>query len=620
VRAPTCAERSRPGGGRRAPCGGRARRKLFALLAALCLSALVLPQGAAAHAVLVAATPERGGQVDSAPERVTLRFNEPVEAGFGAVRVFDAEGERVDEGELLRPGGDSDAIGVALRGDLPDGSYTATYRVVSADSHPVSGGYVFTVGEGGAAPAASVAELIEEGDAGPVTSVGFGAVRALAYLAIALAVGGVIFLAAVWLPGLRAASGAGPEWAEASSAFARRFGRVAVGTVALGILTTALGIVLQGANAAGTSFWAALDPTVIGDVLGTRFGTIWGLRLLDWGLLGALAAAAVASARLPVLRPASLGAAGLAAQRLAAPPVLAALALLLGFLVVSPGLSGHAGTTEPELLAMASDTLHVVAMSAWLGGLAALLLLLPAATRRLEEPDRTRLLAACLRRFSPLALASVAALLASGTYQSILYLESLGDLTGSAFGRAILIKIALMAALIGLGALNLRRNRPQLERLASEGGAPGGPGRLLRRAVQAEVALLVVVLAVTAALTSYPPPGAQAAGPFSASTELGAARLDVTVDPASPGANEIHLYLFNARDGRQWDRAKELTLQLRLPERDIGPLEPRLDKAGPGHYVARRALIAPGGDWRLHVAARVSEFAEHRAVVEVPLK
>lgn len=599
---------------------GRPRAAICAALAVLVLAPFALPGSAAAHAELVATTPERGAQLDSAPQRVSFRFNEPVEAGFGAVRVFDAEGGRVDEGDLLRPRGDSNAVGVALRSDLPNGSYTATYRVVSADSHPISGGFVFTVGEGGPAPAASVAELIDEGEAGAATSVAFGAVRALAYLAIGLAVGGVIFLAAVWLPALRAASAARPDWADASHALARRFGHVATATVALGLVSTALGIVLQGANAGGTSFWTALDPAVIGDVLATRFGTVWGLRLLDWALLGALVLVAVAGARLPVLRPASLGATGLAARRIAAPPVLAALALLLGFLVVSPGLSGHASVTEPELLVMASDTLHVLAMSTWLGGLAAIVLVLPAATRVLEAPDRTRLLAASLRRFSPLALASVAVLLATGTYQSILYLESLGDLTGSAFGRAILIKIVLILALIALGALNLRRNRPALDRLAAEGAPPGGAGRLLRRAVQAEVALIVVVLAVTAALTSYPPPGAVAAGPFSESTELGPARLDVTVDPASTGANEIHLYLFDATDGSQWDRAKELTVQLRLPDRDIGPLEPRLDKAGPGHYVARRALIAPGGDWRLQVAALVSDFEEHRAVIEVPIE
>jgi copper transport protein len=296
------------------------------------------------------------------------------------------------------------------------------------------------------------------------------------------------------------------------------------------------------------------------------------------------------------------------------------LALLLGFLVVSPGLSGHAGTTSPEPLVVTSDSLHVLAMSAWAGGLVALLALLPTATGRLEPGDRTRLLAACLRRFSAMALASVAVLLASGTYQSILYLESLGDLTGSAFGRAILVKIGLIAALVGLGAVNLRRTRPGLERLAAEGAPPGGPGRLLRRAVAAEVALLVVVLGVTAALTSYPPPSAAAAGPFSTSTDLGPAQLDVTVDPASAGANEIHVYLFDRRDGSQWDRAKELTVQLRLPAKGIGPLEPRVDKAGPGHYVARRALISPGGEWRLQVAALVSDFEEHRAAIEVPVE
>ena len=132
--------------------------------------------------------------------------------------------------------------------------------------------------------------------------------------------------------------------------------------------------------------------------------------------------------------------------------------------------------------------------------------------------------------------------------------------------------------------------------------------------------MLVVVLGVTAVLTSYPPPGALAGGPFSGSAQLGAARLELTADPAAAGANEIHLYLFDRRDGRPYDRVKELRVTLRLPEREIGPLEPRVDKAGPGHYVARRALIAPAGDWELDVAARVSEFEEHRAELEVPVR
>ena len=88
------------------------------------------------------------------------------------------------------------------------------------------------------------------------------------------------------------------------------------------------------------------------------------------------------------------------------------------------------------------------------GGLALLVLALPAATSRLEGADRTRLLAGCLARFSPIALGAVVALVATGTVQSILHLEALRDLVDAAFGRAILAKIVLLVGLVGLGALN----------------------------------------------------------------------------------------------------------------------------------------------------------------------
>jgi copper transport protein len=148
-------------------------------LAAICvaLGLLALPASAGAHAVVVETVPERGGSVERSPERVVFRFNEPVESAFGALRVFDAKGERVDVGATEHPGGEGEAVAVRLRPDLADGTYTATYRVVSADSHPISGGFVFTVGEGGAAPTASVSELIDAGEAGTVTTVALGVAK-----------------------------------------------------------------------------------------------------------------------------------------------------------------------------------------------------------------------------------------------------------------------------------------------------------------------------------------------------------------------------------------------------------------------------------------------------------
>ena len=94
------------------------------------------------------------------PGAVVFRFSEPVEGNFGAVRVYDAEGERVDEGDAFHPDGEGPKLGVHLKPGLPDGSYTATYRVVSADGHIVSGGYVFSIGKAGRAPEETVAELV----------------------------------------------------------------------------------------------------------------------------------------------------------------------------------------------------------------------------------------------------------------------------------------------------------------------------------------------------------------------------------------------------------------------------------------------------------------------------
>ena len=150
--------------------------------------------------MLTHSTPHRAQTVETAPQAVQFDFNEPVEASFGAVRVYDEEGERVDDGEITRPDGASTKVAVGLRGGLGDGVYTGTYRVVSADGHPVSGGFSFGVGEalptGGSAP--SVADLLEESDAGAEVEGTYGLVRGLHYGALLFLIGAFAMAAVVW--------------------------------------------------------------------------------------------------------------------------------------------------------------------------------------------------------------------------------------------------------------------------------------------------------------------------------------------------------------------------------------------------------------------------------------
>ena len=142
----------------------------------------------------------------------------------------------------------------------------------------------------------------------------------------------------------------------------------------------------------------------------------------------------------------------------------------------------------------------------------------------------------------------------------------------------------------------------------------------MRRALRAEVALLVVVLAVTAALSSYPPSTAQTAGPFETTTTIGPAQLQVTVDPAAVGANQIHLYLLDPRDGRQWNRAKEVQVSAVQSDRGIGPLREQVSRAGPGRYVVSGAPLGVPGEWTLRIAVRVSDFDQYERRVAVPIR
>jgi copper transport protein len=574
------------------------------------LAALAFPAVASAHATLEGSAPQRGERLDRAPAQVVLRFDESVTTSLGAVKVFDAHGREVQEGDAFHPGERGAQVAVRLRPGLGDGGYTVTYRVVSADSHPVSGGFSFTVGDGPAS-AASVADLLRGQTSGPVTATAFSIVRAVQYAAIALGLGTLVFLLVCWLPGLAIAAGAGSGWAAATEAFAHR-ARLLLGVAAgAGAVSAVAGILLEGAQGEGTALWSAVRGDVVRDVLSTRFGTVWALAVLAWLLVGAWTLARPAA--VPALRPAAVGATGLG---LPGARGLVVLAVPLGLLALLPGLSGHAATQSPVALMLPANVLHVGAMAAWLGGIAMLVLALRAATRRLEPGDRVRLLVEVVSRFSMLAGIAFAVLLATGVVQGIVEVASFHALLDTAFGRAVLIKVVLFGILVAIGWANRYRLLPALR---AAGDSPPRAGVLLRRTLRMELALGVAVLAVTGALAGYPPSTTVASGPVTREAMVGPAHLQLTVDPATVGANELHVYLFDARTGAQFARAKEVRVAAELPSKGIADLPLDVRKGGPGHFIGNGTL-GVAGDWHLTVTVRVSNFDEYMTHLTVPIR
>jgi copper transport protein len=613
-----------------------------ATLALAASATLATGSTAFAHAQLLGTSPQSGSTVARQPARVIFKFNQAVGGTLGAVRVYDAQGREVDDLAVSHPEGQERWMGVGLRAHLPDGTYTATYRVISADTHIVYGGLVFNIGHAGATPKFTIAGLIGRNESGGVTKVAFGVVRSLDYLSIALLVGGMAFLLVAWLPGLSAEDEpstqtterpplaqttegsrfAQARWLDALQAFAQRLERMFAFAIVLGLVVSVLGVLLQGASAAGVSLWSSLKSPILDSTLESRFGQVWGLRAIDWLALGGLLLIARARRRetVPVLRSVALGADGVALT--ARPPrwMIALLGLGAAYLVCTPALAGHASAQSPTAVFFPADVVHVLAASVWVGGIACLLFALPAATRCLEATERSRLLLAVLVRFSPLALAAVVAIALTGVVQAYIDVRSIHGLLHTTYGALVLAKTALLLSLIGLGWINREQLIPALRRLVEAERPPGMVGIVTRRSLRGELVLMLCVLGVTAALVSYAPPIDAAAGPFSINTTIGPSELEMTVDPARVGLNTIHLYLIDAKSGTQFTATKELTVTAALAAKGIGPLRLQPNLAGPGHYTLNSVALSPGGTWTIRVTDRVSEFEAYTRTVKVPIE
>ena len=493
---------------------------------AAALASLALASVGWAHAELLRSSPRDGQLLERSPRAVVLTFDEEIGAAFVRLQVQDAGGRRVDRGAPYHPRGRREQLAARLPPGL-HGRYFASYRVISADGHPVTRRVAFRVqppaasdgerserNEGAMPPPADdegaimppPGEDASEHESGAITSAAFATARGLGHVATALAIGAMVFLLVVWRPALARTAGAGAEWARMSERFARRARATALGAALLGLVATGLAIVLEGATAAGISFWAALDPDVIDVVSETRVVQTWSARLVIWLVFAALVFVILRPSRMPVLRRAALGADGTALNTGLSPARLLVLSVAVVALAITAPLAGHAASHSPRGLLVASDTLHVLCMCTWLGGLVILLLALPLAARALLAEERMPLLATVVGRFSRMAMVAVTLLLVSGIVNSVVLVASFDALVETTYGRLVLAKIALFGALISLGAFNQRRILPQLRALAARGGPPSRAATtVLRRSVALEVAFALVVLGVTSMLAATQP-------------------------------------------------------------------------------------------------------------------
>jgi copper transport protein len=581
-----------------------------------------------AHAELSQSDPAPGAVLASSPANITLNFSENVRADNGGIRLFDSNGDRVDQGG-------TSVSGRTVRLPVPkldDGSYVVTWRVISADSHPIQGAFTFQVGEG-SGPAATSREvtglanrLLGEQGGDAVVGATWGVVRGLVFAGLAILIGGAAFAAFV-APRARA------------SKLARRL--VAGGWI-LTFVATIAGLLLYGPYVSGLGLGEAFSTSLLDQTLGERFGQIWLLRVVV--LL------AVIPVLLRLFRPAATTPDPEAEPSTDGPDVLPQwwlpLAALLGVaLAATPGLAGHAISGDWVSVAVVADTLHVLAMGVWLGGL----LLLVAVTLRSGVVEQLR---EAVPRFSRVALACVLVLVATGAFQTWRQVGSLDALRSTDYGRILAVKLVVFAAMIVFAAFSreivLRLFGPtepapaQLPAVAGGSDDDSAAAALsagakateevaddhrdgeewldeetelahLRRSVWAEVALGVAVLVVTALLVNAAPAktaNAQAAdgGAVGVTMKSNKVWVDFTATPGTAGRNDVHANTLNP-SGAPLD-VKELTVTMALPDRKIAPISVPLRRLSPGHYYSPGFDVPIAGDWQVTAKPLLTQFDE----------
>jgi len=571
-----------------------------AVLVPLLMAALlVAATPARAHAVLESTAPDDGAVLMTSPSRIVLRFNEPVAPAGAGVRLFDATGAVVDVGSP--EAAPASQVRVPIGRQLAPGSYIATWRVVSADGHPVRGALVFSVGDPAQVDADVMRQVFGSGDRWWVT---FGVVlaRCMLYAGVLVAVGGLVFLRRV--ADIRDRMALVPPVLTAAVS---------------GAAAAVLAVPVQAAQVSGAGTSALIDGPALAGVLRSSVGLQSALATVALALL----AVTLRAADDPLARAVASAAAALAAA-----------ALLV---------TGHTRTTEPTWLIMLADGVHVAAAAVWLGGL---VLLWPSVRLHRGRDDPVGA-AGVVSRFSWLATRAVVAVTGAGAALAWMLVRTGDALLTTPYGRTLLVKVAAATVVVALGAYNNRRLLPDIRMVAettavvghAAGPATEGAGvtvtqlmvppagrearawSTLARTVRWELGVLAVVLAVTAVLVGVIP-AAEAAGvrgAFSTVVAMGDdAELNLVVDPNRAGRNELHLYLLDD-DGRPVP-ADELQLRLLLPGRDIGPIVRTASPISPGHWVHVGRELAVPGRWRIVARATISRFERPTSSVDVTVR
>jgi copper transport protein len=552
------------------------RRRTVVAAAAAVAATLAFPALASAHAALLRTFPAASGTVNALPAEVGLTYSEPVEPRFAVVSVTNAAGEQQTSGSPQRSPTNANQLVVPLR-TVGEGWYLVYWRVISTDGHPVRGAFTFAVGPNPGPAPQFVIPSLSESAATPRLLIA----RWAMFLSMMAAIGLFVLRMLTARPMFRRVPGTSLDPLSVLFVIA----------IAVALVATPIYVELSTAEFAGRSFFD------FGDVVPLIRDSAFGRAYTDLELVLALFAVAAVIAIL-IDRPDRPQRSVAELLALDGALVAAAAALLV------PGLAGHAAQTSPRGLALALDWVHLAGGSLWIGGLVGLVLVWVT----LGSDLRLSGLQVVVPRFSRVALGSVLLVIATGIWASFLHLPTVASLWQTSYGKALVVKVAILLGALLLGGANNQRTVPRLAVADVEPVPAESAASMLRALVSLEVAIVAAVIFAAGVLSSLAPPSKALASIGKSSVRVGPGpitkvvnrqgyRLEFRVSPnraAVPNAFTLKI----TKNGAPVRNA-DVTTTFTMLDMEMGQQGYRLQEVSPGVYTQSKPALVMVGHWGL---------------------
>ncbi len=559
------------------------------LIILLIISFMSIPF-ASAHPFTEETIPSSSSNAPAGTTEVIVFFSEPVDIDFSEVKVFDSNGNQIDnkdtnyyEGELTL---------IVTTPPLDDGIYTTAVKVLSkVDGHLVPSAFLFGIGD----------VVIKDNNPPPVESeiifLPEAGARFLGIVGQTIVLGSVIASLIIW--GTQNKQLIKKELYGIEIFHHGKFMSITGIGLVLVFISDILMITIQTIR---------LETSPL-DVVQTYFGTIWLARMIITVILLGIWFGMDKRKTL--------------SKKNQIPMLIASLTL-----ISTTSMIGHSAASG-ETGALVLDYIHNLVAAVWIGGVIYFVFILLPTFSQLKEINREKMSLVLIPRFSIAFIISIGIVVITGPILMWFIESDVGLITESIYGQLIILKIAIAALMIGLGGFVQFRIQKNAEKNIRSGKT--SVHSKLKKSLKVDVVLGIIILGVVALLTNGTLPAGEIQNVSAQEIIYGFetieftenSKLSIDISPFSSGINTI-LVKVSDFNGNPIQDSNQLKVKMSNPSKNISPIEipmelVKQEENRPKEFQGE-LTFGFSGEWLVEIESQRTENANESKILNLLVK